>query len=205
MTSEVQTVGICDNIESLDKQRIKKERIFLLSDEEFDALHSDGTTFNLVLSTNIEQDLTISVWIDNIVPPKWYGIVTGSIILFLLYFFIIFDILHRTFAAMIASSLSIAALSYVGKRPTMIEIVNCIEAETLLLLFSMMIIVAIIAKTGLFDYSAVFAYKVSELIFLCVKIIKQKKVLHRLLAEEYGLLSTIFACLRDFCQCFWTM
>lgn len=79
----------------------------------------------------------------------------------MLYLFIIFDIIHRTFAAMIASCLSVAALSYIGNRPTMHELVTYVEAETLLLLFSMMIIVAIVAKTGLFDYSAVFAYKVS--------------------------------------------
>lgn len=42
----------------------------------------------------------------------------------------------------------------------MSELVSWINIETLLLLFSMMVLVAIFAETGVFDYLAVFAYKV---------------------------------------------
>lgn len=35
-----------------------------------------------------------------------------------------------------------------------------IDVETLILLFSMMVLVAIISDTGIFDYLAVFAFKV---------------------------------------------
>ena len=47
-----------------------------------------------------------------------------------------------------------------NERPTMEEIILWIDAETLLLLFGMMILVAILAQTGLFDYLAVYAFKV---------------------------------------------
>jgi P protein len=47
-----------------------------------------------------------------------------------------------------------------NERPTMEDIILWIDAETLLLLFGMMILVAILAQTGLFDYLAVYAYKV---------------------------------------------
>lgn len=166
-------VGINDDIESLEKLRTKRELEFDLNLEEFTQLHNDDTTLDLVLSSNIQRDLAMSMRIDYIVPPKLYGIVTGSLILCVLYLFIIFDIVHRTFAAIIASGLSVAALSYVGNRPTMNDTIQSIEAETLLLLFSMMIIVAIVAKTGLFDYAAVFAYKVSY--HLCNNIEKMCK------------------------------
>lgn len=155
-----QTIGIYKNLDSLDNERTEWELLFELSDEEFEILQRDDTNYDVVLSSNIQQDLPLSLRMENMIAPPWYGILTGSLILFLLYFLIIFDVVHRTFAAMIASSLSVAALSYTNDRPTMTEMVGHIEAETLLLLFSMMIIVAIIAKTGLFDYAAVFAYQV---------------------------------------------
>lgn len=39
------------------------------------------------------------------------------------------------------------------------EIISWIDMDTLLLLFSMMVLVAIIADTGIFDWLAVYAYK----------------------------------------------
>lgn len=45
----------------------------------------------------------------------------------------------------------------------MAELVQWIDVETLLLLFSMMVLVAIFSETGIFDYMAVYAYKVWRL------------------------------------------
>lgn len=45
-------------------------------------------------------------------------------------------------------------------RPRMNEIFEWIDIESLLLLFSMMILVAVLAETGVFDVIAVFAFKV---------------------------------------------
>jgi Na+/H+ antiporter NhaD/arsenite permease-like protein len=47
-----------------------------------------------------------------------------------------------------------------NEKPSMEVIISWIDAETLLLLFGMMILVAILAQTGLFDYLAVYAFKV---------------------------------------------
>lgn len=40
-------------------------------------------------------------------------------------------------------------------------IISWIDVETLLLLFGMMILVAILSETGVFDYLAVYAFKVT--------------------------------------------
>lgn len=40
------------------------------------------------------------------------------------------------------------------------EVISWIDVDTMLLLFCMMILVAIIARTGIFDWLAVYAYKV---------------------------------------------
>lgn len=47
-----------------------------------------------------------------------------------------------------------------NERPPMSLIMSWIDVETILLLFGMMIIVAILSETGVFDYLAVYAYKV---------------------------------------------
>jgi len=44
----------------------------------------------------------------------------------------------------------------------MSELISWIDMDTLLLLFSMMVLVAIIAETGVFDWLAVYAYKVRK-------------------------------------------
>lgn len=50
-----------------------------------------------------------------------------------------------------------------NERPPMTLIMSWIDIETLLLLFGMMILVAILSETGIFDYLAVYAYKVNML------------------------------------------
>lgn len=63
---------------------------------------------------------------------------------------------------MIASTLSIALLAALNDRPTQDEIMGWIDVETILLLFSMMILVGILTETGVFDHLAVYAYRVNK-------------------------------------------
>lgn len=67
---------------------------------------------------------------------------------------------HRTFAAIFASIVAMGILAALNDRPTMADVVEWMDSETLLLLFSMMILVAILTETGIFDYTAVYAFKV---------------------------------------------
>lgn len=57
-------------------------------------------------------------------------------------------------------SLISGILAAMNERPPMTLIMSWIDIETLLLLFGMMILVAILSETGIFDYLAVYAYKV---------------------------------------------
>lgn len=90
------------------------------------------------------------------------GIICGGIILLGMYILIIFELVHRCFAAILASTAALATLTLLERKPSMEEIVSWIDAETILLLFSMMILVAIISQTGIFDYLAVFAYEITH-------------------------------------------
>ncbi|XP_071426197.1 P protein [Pithys albifrons albifrons] len=89
-------------------------------------------------------------------------VTVASIILVGVYVLIIFEIVHRTLAAMLGSLAALAALAIVGERPSMVKVVQWIDYETLALLFGMMILVAIFSETGFFDYCAVKAYRFSR-------------------------------------------
>lgn len=88
------------------------------------------------------------------------AVIYAAIVLIGLYIMIIWEVVNRTFAAIIASTMSIGILAALDERPPMAEIMGWIDVETLLLLFGMMILVAILSETGIFDYLAVYAYKV---------------------------------------------
>lgn len=96
---------------------------------------------------------------------------------------------------MIASTLSIAFLAALNDRPTHEEIIGWIDVETILLLFSMMILVAILTETGVFDHLAVYAYRVKrELHKFSQKDQTDKKFIEfRLQMAKYGLWFTAFA------------
>ncbi|XP_004421964.1 PREDICTED: P protein [Ceratotherium simum simum] len=98
----------------------------------------------------------------------------AAVILAGVYVLIIFEIVHRTLAAMLGSLVALAVLAVIGDRPSLTHVVEWIDFETLALLFGMMILVAIFSETGFFDYCAVKAYRLSRgkvwamIIMLCL-------------------------------------
>ncbi|KAK0181182.1 hypothetical protein PV327_003487 [Microctonus hyperodae] len=131
---------------------------------ELNNLKNINSTNNIIyinLRTNSQTGFIISIGYD--LSPIDYenGIIFSILILIGLYILIIFEIIHRALAAMLASTMSIAALSILNERPTMSELISWIDIDTILLLFSMMMLVAIFAETGIFDYLAVYAFKIT--------------------------------------------
>lgn len=125
-------------------------------------VNEKNTKLRLVIETNLDDCLPVDISYDPTPIDTSVGVIYAAIILLGLYILIIWEIVHRTFAAMIASTMAIAVLAFMNERPTMPQIVSWIDVETLLLLFGMMIIVAILSETGIFDYLAVYAYKVDK-------------------------------------------
>ncbi|XP_013146625.1 PREDICTED: P protein [Papilio polytes] len=110
-------------------------------------------------TSNNTVPITVSYHADPISEED--GIVYATLLLASLYILIIFEVVNRTIAALLSSSLGIAVLALGGARPSLPELVSWLDVETLLLLFSMMLLVAILAETGLFDYLAVLAFEVT--------------------------------------------
>ncbi|XP_063898610.1 P protein isoform X1 [Helicoverpa armigera] len=149
-----------------DNSPIHSRRLNLTADlqEEitrWNQIGINGTRVTLRMSTqsNLTVPLTVSYQLNPIDPED--GIIYATILLIALYMLIIFEIVNRTIAALLSSSLAVAVLALSGERPTLPELVSWLDVETLLLLFSMMLLVAILAETGLFDYLAVLAFELT--------------------------------------------
>ncbi|XP_050358448.1 P protein-like isoform X2 [Nymphalis io] len=123
--------------------------------------YNNESSISLRISTtsNKTVPLTVSYQLDPLSEED--GIIYATILLGVLYVLIIFEIVNRTIAAILSSSLGVAVLALSGARPSLPELVSWLDMETLLLLFSMMILVAILAETGLFDYLAVVAFEMT--------------------------------------------
>jgi hypothetical protein len=92
---------------------------------------------------------------------EWEVLYAGLILVFV-YVLIVFELVHRTVAAMIGSLIALAVLAALNKRPTLEQVTEWIDYETICLLFGMMTIVTIFSNTGFFDYAAVKAYKMAK-------------------------------------------
>ncbi|KAH8313000.1 hypothetical protein KR067_007833 [Drosophila pandora] len=90
-----------------------------------------------------------------------HGVIYATMLLIGLYILVVFEVTDRTLAALLIASTALAILTAMGNRPTMTTIISWVDFETLMLLMGMMIMVAILSETGLFDWLAVLAYRVS--------------------------------------------
>ncbi|XP_058453934.1 P protein-like isoform X2 [Malaya genurostris] len=141
---------------------IKKPHIFDIGDSNFERIHQQSSVVRLIVKSNIQTSIPIAVQYDQSPVNRDVGVIYAAFVLIFLYALIVWEIVHRTFAAVIASTLAISILAALDDRPTMDDVVGWIDVETILLLFSMMILVAILAETGIFDFLAVYIYKITN-------------------------------------------
>ncbi|CAH4036314.1 unnamed protein product [Pieris brassicae] len=124
--------------------------------------HLNKTSYILKLRTMASSVTAFKLSFDLNPLDGSTGVIYAIFLLFVLYVLIIFEIINRTMAALLVSTTSLAALALVGERPSLPELISWLDVETLLLLFSMMILVAIMAETGIFDFLAVFTFEVTK-------------------------------------------
>lgn len=156
---------IVENVDNIDRTlQVERTHIFNIGSELFEQIKQNGTMLQLEITSNLQINFPMNLAYDAAPIDKSLGVIYAGIILFGLYVMIITEIVDRIFAGMIASTTAIATLALMDDRPTMPEILSWIDVETLLLLFGMMTLVAVLAETGIFDYLAVFAFKVQEFV-----------------------------------------
>lgn len=161
--SDIFKLSIVENVNNIDRTpQVERVHTFNIGSELFEQIKQNETMLDLEITSNLEINFPINLAYDPTPIDKTLGTIYAAIILFGLYAMIISEIVDRIFAGMIASTTAIATLALMNDRPTMPEILSWIDVETLLLLFGMMTLVAVLAETGIFDYLAVLAFKVRE-------------------------------------------
>ena len=120
-------------------------------------------------------------------------VVIGLIILIGVYAVIVTEILHRAVVGLIGALLVCGLLGLIGTPPTFNTVIDWMDEGTLGLLFGMMVIVAMLSTTGLFEWLAVKALKFSKGNIL---------VLMVLLSVSVGECFKIIADISFFCESF---
>ncbi|XP_026201874.1 P protein isoform X1 [Anabas testudineus] len=140
----------------------------------FEMLSSDPVVITIQAFLQNNDVVPLSMTHQSLYVSVETQVAIAGMILAGVYVLIIFEIVHRTLAAMLGSLAALAALAIIGDRPSLVTVVEWIDYETLALLFGMMVLVAIFSETGFFDYCAVKAYQLSRgrvwpmIIILCL-------------------------------------
>lgn len=140
----------------------------------FEMLSSDPISITVQAFMQDDEVVPLSMTHQSLYVTVETQVAIAGIILTGVYVLIIFEIVHRTLAALLGSLAALAALAVIGDRPSLVTVVEWIDYETLALLFGMMVLVAIFSETGFFDYCAVKAYQLSRgrvwpmIIILCL-------------------------------------
>uniref|UniRef100_A0A3B5AKX2 P protein-like n=1 Tax=Stegastes partitus TaxID=144197 RepID=A0A3B5AKX2_9TELE len=146
----------------------------ILLTKTFEMLSSDPIIITIQAFPQDNEVVPLSMTHQSLYVSVETQVAIAGIILTGVYVLIIFEIVHRTLAAMLGSLAALAALAVIGDRPSLVTVVEWIDYETLALLFGMMVLVAIFSETGFFDYCAVKAYQLSRgrvwpmIIILCL-------------------------------------
>ncbi|XP_078400941.1 P protein isoform X1 [Cetorhinus maximus] len=141
---------------------LNPQRIQLIKTKTFEMASSNEIGVNIQAFLKNNEMVPISIRHQYLYANVETQVAIASVILAGVYALIIFEIVHRSLAAMLGSLAALAALAVIGDRPSMVRVVEWIDYETLALLFGMMILVAIFSETGFFDYCAVKAYQLSR-------------------------------------------
>ncbi|XP_008105312.1 P protein [Anolis carolinensis] len=123
---------------------------------------SEETSISIQAVLQESETIPLSVTYQYLHANVETQVTIASVILAGVYALIIFEIVHRTLAAILGSLAALAALAAIGDKPSLVKVVAWIDYETLALLFGMMLLVAIFSETGFFDYCAVKAYRLSR-------------------------------------------
>ncbi|XP_074594529.1 P protein-like isoform X1 [Brevipalpus obovatus] len=136
--------------------------------------YDKSSIYKLRISTTLPDPAVLSITTSTFTELSLRGIFMSCVILAFLYILIIFEVVERTLAAMLGSTVAIACLTIINNRPSLEKIISWLDIETLALLFGMMVMVAILCETGFFDYVAVLAFRLARgrvwplIIILCL-------------------------------------
>jgi P protein len=100
------------NITDMDTvKEIKRSKTIALEYQYYEQMKDNKSSLKLNLITNFDASLPVNFAYDPSPLDKDLGIIYATIVLLGLYVMIIWELVHRTFAAIIASTMSIGNLN----------------------------------------------------------------------------------------------
>lgn len=125
-----------------------------------DINHDIEHVYLLVITSSIDPiAMTLQVHDLGFLGPMQEAV--AFVILVCVFVMIVFEVVHHTLASMIGATIVVIVLAMQHRMPEIGEVISWMDHGTLALLWGMMIIVGVTAKTGVFEYMAVRLYKVS--------------------------------------------
>eukprot|EP00064_Thunnus_orientalis_P012194 superscaffoldBa00001841_g12228 len=109
----------------------------ILLTKTFEMLSSDPIVITIQAFLQDNEVVPLSMTHQSLYVSVETQVAIAGIILAGVYVLIIFEIVHRTLAAMLGSLAALAALAIIGDRPSLVTVVEWIDYETLALLFGM--------------------------------------------------------------------
>eukprot|EP00928_Gymnodinium_smaydae_P020959 TRINITY_DN18118_c0_g1_i3.p1 TRINITY_DN18118_c0_g1~~TRINITY_DN18118_c0_g1_i3.p1 ORF type:complete len:564 (-),score=65.70 TRINITY_DN18118_c0_g1_i3:30-1586(-) len=116
---------------------------------------TDSKALELVLQTNCPSIVATAVDVFALGAIGKAQVWIAFFLLILVLFMILIEVLHRTLVAFAGAASVIFVLALEHRLPAMSTVVLWMDHGTLALLWGMMVIVALLAKTGLFEWCAV--------------------------------------------------
>lgn len=86
-------------------------------------------------------------------------VIVAAVVLLFMYALIVCELVNRSLAALIGAAVSVSVYDCLVELVEMEQIIEWEDLETLSLLFGMMLIVGVLARSGLFEFLAIWAYK----------------------------------------------
>ncbi|XP_013106173.2 P protein-like [Stomoxys calcitrans] len=118
--------------------------------------------YQLLFFTNLNETLAMEFSANTTNLAKKTPLIWILLLFALIYINIMLDLLHRTFAALICSSLGIALIAAVHLRPRLDAVFQNIDYEVIMAFFGISLIMEMLAETGLQDYLAALSYEMAN-------------------------------------------
>jgi len=125
-------------------------------------IQGDYEEYRWSITTNSDIPVGLTFKYRQLFEVVQYQVLIAALVLGGVYILIIFELMHRTIAAMLGSFVCLGFVAVVHGRPSFEVVINWIDFETVGLLFGMMIMVGIFSETGFFEWCAIKAYKMSK-------------------------------------------
>lgn len=93
-------------------EEMERSQTIYLEDADYDSLHDHKSSLQVSIFTNMTKSLAVDFAFDHAPLNKDIGIILAAVVLIGLYVLIVWELVHRTFAAIIASTMAIGKLLF---------------------------------------------------------------------------------------------